>query len=257
MEMCDWAEGILGAETLEDKLFSPEKLSDEKPRRKVIAEPVRPAGMGFVTFDSKKDRMPKGPEMVNGDRRAYALHRFCGHELLAVEIMANALLSFPNAPKHLRKCIANTLIEEQGHVRLYMSHLERFGVKFGDLPLFKHFWSHVPHLTCPLKYLSVMHLTLEMANLDFAPHYHKLFSAVGDTESANLMSQIFEDEISHVARGYQWLCKLKPETTSPFETYEQNLGPFLKPQNSAAFTFQKNARERAGLDPEWISAIAK
>ena len=257
MEMCDWAEGILGASSIEDKLYTPESLTDERPRKIVVKEPVRPVGLGFASFDRKRDRMPKGPEMVQGERRAYALHRFCGHELLAVEIMANALLSFPGAPKHLRKCIANTLIEEQGHVRLYMKHLERFGVKFGDFSLFKHFWSHVPHLTCPLKYLSVMHLTLEMANLDFAPHYHKLFTAAGDTESASLMTQIFEDEISHVSRGYHWLCKLKPENTSPFETYKQNLGPFLKPENSSAFTFQKSARQQAGLDSEWLTAIAR
>src|SRR5665647_2461435 len=99
--------------------------------------------------------------------------------------------------------------EEQGHVRLYMDQMKRLGVNFGDLPLYRHFWNHTPYIQSPMHYVSIMSLTFEMANLDFAPMYGKYFSHFEDHESALLMATILKDEISHVRFGWQWLRKMK------------------------------------------------
>src|SRR4029077_9079064 len=112
---------------------------------------------------------------------------------------------------------------EQEHVRLYTARLEALGLQFGALPLFKHFWSIVPHLTCPLRYLSVMSLTFEQANLDFAPMYGKSFAKAGDLASAALMQRILEDEISHVAFGFHWLKKLKKSEESAWDVWVESL----------------------------------
>ncbi len=208
MELREWAIRILSADTLEEKLFKPETLTDFDPGAPLLfEEPTRPPGMHFQRHTSR-EKLPAFQEHRNPDKRAVCLHRFAGHELLAVEIMAQALLAFPTAPKHFRKGVANTLQEEQGHVRLYISRMEALGLKFGDLPLYRHFWAYVPHLTSPIRYVSVMSLTFEMANLDFAPMYGKSFSRVGDDLSAALMQQILEDEIHHVSFGMNWLKKL-------------------------------------------------
>ncbi len=83
------------------------------------------------------------------------------------------------------------------------------GIKFGDLPVYRHFWSYIPYLTSPLSYISVMHLTFEMANLDFAPMYGKSFERNGDLGSATLMKQILNDEIQHVSFGWHHFKKFK------------------------------------------------
>jgi uncharacterized ferritin-like protein (DUF455 family) len=256
LEMSEWAFSILSADTLDKKLFSPNKLTDHSPGpARSFDSPVRPVGMGFVAHDKKKHRMPKVHEFSQQDKVAECLHRFAGHELLAVEIMAYALIAFPDAPKHFRRAVANTLQEEQGHVRIYIKRLLELGVAFGDLPLFKHFWSHVPYLTSPIKYVSVMNLTLEMANLDFAPFYRDAFISHGDADSAALMQKILEDEISHVATGYHWLKKLKPKKTSEWDAFTKSLSAFCTPKAAKGFVFQEEPRIQAGISPDWIANL--
>ncbi len=106
MEFRDWAIHILSADRLEDKLFCPEVLTDFSPGPALFwKEPTRPPGMGFEKH-TRRDKLPRVNEMNNADKRAVCLHRFAGHELLAVEIMAYALLAFPEAPPHFRKDIS-------------------------------------------------------------------------------------------------------------------------------------------------------
>jgi uncharacterized ferritin-like protein (DUF455 family) len=215
MEIRQWAERILSADTLEEKLLIPGTLTDLKPGSPLLfSDPIRPAHMG-LSKQTREEKLPHFQEHGNQDKRAACLHRFAGHELLAVEIMAQALLAFPDTPSAFRRGVAHTLMEEQGHVQLYRKRLAEMGVEFGDMPLYRHFWYHVPYLTCPLRYISAMSLTFEMANLDFAPLYGKSFAKFGDSSSADLMAQIEKDEIHHVSFGWRWLQKLKnPETSS-------------------------------------------
>lgn len=255
MELRDWALRILSASTLEEKLFAPTDLTDNALSAPlIISEPTRPPGMHFQRHTSR-DRLPAFHEHRHPDKRAVCLHRFAGHELLAVEIMAYALLAFPDAPKHFRKGVAGTLREEQEHVRLYIHRLEQLGLKFGDLPLFKHFWSIVPHLTCPIRYLSVMSLTFEQANLDFAPMYGKSFAKAGDMASAALMQRILEDEISHVAFGFHWLKKLKMKEESTWDVWARNLPSPMTPARAKGFLLHEEPRLRAGIPDDWIQNL--
>ncbi|NDD57885.1 MAG: DUF455 family protein [Chlamydiae bacterium] len=255
MELKEWATRILSATTLEEKLYTPRELSDLEPGPAIFWDtPSRPQGMAFTRHD-KEHKLPPLQEHYCQDKRAACLHRFAGHELLAVEIMAYALLAFPNSPKHFRKGLANTLKEEQEHVRLYMKRLLEMGIRFGDMPLYRHFWSYVPFLTTPEKYVSVMSLTFEMANLDFAPMYRNSFTKHGDLESALLMNRILEDEIAHVSFGFQWLKRLKPKHQTDWEAWRSNSPEPLSVKRAKGFVFQEEPRKAANIPPCWIEAI--
>lgn len=247
---------ILSAETIQGKLFKPEELSDENPGPPLIfKEPCRPHHMKF-NRRSKEEKLPSFQELHCQDKRAICLHRFAGHELLAVEIMAYVLLAFPAAPATFRKGVAHVLSEEQGHVNLYMERLSAFGVAFGDLPLYRHFWTHTPHITSPLHYISMMSLTFEMANLDFAPLYGKIFFNAGDEESAALMAAILKDEISHVRFGWQWLKKLKGQNESEWDAWEKVLhSTLLTPKRAKGFFLNPETREKAGVSQEFIDRL--
>jgi len=256
MELSQWAIQILSADTLDAKLFCPEFLTDEEPGAPLVFnEPIRPIGMGF-NKRTREQKLPPFQSHGKEENRAICLHRFAGHELLAVEIMAHALTAFPTAPKALRRGIAHTLKEEQGHVRMYCERMGAMGLRFGDLPLFKHFWHHVPHLTSPIRYLSLMSLTFEMANLDFAPLYGRSFAAFGDTESAALMGQILQDEIRHVSFGYRWLNKLK-EGDKAWDLWVASLPPQLDPKRAKGFVVMEENRRKAGIPDEWIKKIKR
>ncbi len=254
MELREWAIRILSADTLEEKLLSPEHLTDEDPGAPLIFnEPVRPLSMGF-NKRTKEQKLPPFQNHGKEENRAICLHRFAGHELLAVEIMAHALTAFPEAPKAFRKGVAHTLKEEQGHVRLYINRLNEMGVNFGDLPLFRHFWNHVPYLTTPTRYISVMSLTFEMANLDFAPLYGKSFAHFGDEKSAALMAQILKDEINHVSFGWRWLNRLNGDS-DPWDTWTANLSPKLDPKRAKGFVLLEENRRQAGIPETWIQKL--
>lgn len=255
IELRDWAIRILSADTLEEKLFTPEHLTDHHPGLPMIwNEPARPVGMGFRRR-SKEEKLPPFHEHEKSDKRAVCLHRFAGHELLAVEIMAYALLRFPQAPSSFRRGIANTLKEEQEHVRLYIKELNRLGVRFGDLPLYRHFWCHTPYLTTPLSYVSVMSLTFEMANLDFAPMYGHSFERSGDPQAAKLMARILKDEIAHVAFGWGWLKRMKEQGITNWDAWQNALSPLLTPKRARGFMLHENHRLQAGISQDWINKL--
>ncbi len=255
MELRDWAIRILSADTLEEKLLDPLELTDHNPGPPLIwDEPCRPSYMSFKRHTAK-EKLPSFHDHADADKRAACLHRFAGHELLAVEIMAYALLAFPEAPKHFRRGVANTLKEEQGHVRLYMKRMAEMGLKFGDLPLYRHFWNYVPFLTSPVRYVSVMSLTFEMANLDFAPLYGKSFARNGDEASAALMKTILEDEIAHVSFGFRWLQKLKDNNQSEWQTWRENVPQLLTPDRACGFKLFEENRQKAGIPPDWIEQL--
>jgi uncharacterized ferritin-like protein (DUF455 family) len=255
MELRAWATRILSADTLDEKLFDPGVLTDHCPGAPLLwKEPSRPPGMEFKRH-THKEKLPTFHEHRSQDKRAICLHRFAGHELLAVEIMAYALLAFPEASKHFRRGVANTLREEQGHVRLYVERLRELGVQFGDLPLYRHFWAYVPFLTSPLRYVSVMSLTFEMANLDFAPLYGQSFARCGDEKSAQLMQTILEDEIAHVSFGWQWLRKLKAESDDSWQVWRENTPELLTLNRARGFTFFEDHRKAAGIPEDWLKKL--
>jgi uncharacterized ferritin-like protein (DUF455 family) len=252
MEIRDFALRILTATTLEDKLLTCEELTDFNPGTPLFFnEPSRPLGMHFRTR-SKENKLPPFHELSNPFKRAICLHRFAGHELLAVEIMAYALLLFPNSPKTFRKGLTHTLIEEQGHVKIYIDRLNEMGVQFGDFELYKHFWMHTSHLHTPLHYVSMMSLTFEMANLDFAPLYGKAFERNGDFESAKLMAQIFNDELSHVRFGFRWLQNFKQKHLSDWQAWNESLPPKINPRRAKGFVFHEEHRKLAGISDDFL-----
>jgi uncharacterized ferritin-like protein (DUF455 family) len=257
MELREWAIRILSADTIEEKLLDPKQLTDEEPGPSLFwTLPTRPLGMQFKPH-SRKEKLPRSHELKDADKRAVCLHRFAGHELLAVEIMAYALLAFPNAPRHFRKGLSHTLKEEQGHVKLYIQRMKEMGLEFGALPLYRHFWAYVPSITSPLRYVSLMSLTFEMANLDFAPTFGNLFAMHGDASSAALMQKILNDEIAHVAFGQRWLKKWKLPQQTQWQTWLENIPPQMTPHRAKGAHFSEDPRVQAGIPYDWIQNLKK
>ena len=255
MELREWAIHILSGEDLEQKLYTPDILSDNTPGPPIFwKEPARAFNLRFQKH-TRKNKLPSLQDHKQEEKRAVCLHRFAGHELLAVEIMAYALLAFPEAPASFRQGLARTLKEEQEHVRLYLARLKEMKLEIGDLPLYKHFWSYVPYLTTPLKYISMMSLTFEMANLDFAPIYGASFAKAGDLPSANLMAKILHDEIHHVSFGCKWLNSWKESHESAWDVWVRNLPPRTNANRAKGSQFFEENRRKAGIPEEWIRQL--
>ena len=257
MELREFAERVLFATNLEDKLRPPTDITDVRPgpALAVPTAPGRPQGLHFKTHGSGTSEFPGLHQLENQTERGRLLHFFGNHELLATELMALVLLRFPDAPPAFRRGLLQTLKDEQLHTRWYIERMRACGLEFGELPVSGYFWRCVSPMENPMDYVASLCLTFEQANLDFAGHFARGFAAVGDADTAQLLEQIYKDEIGHVAYGLKWFRRWKQPEESDWDAFCRTLKFPLSPQRAKGFTLNLAGRRAAGLDPEFIARL--
>lgn len=257
MELRAFAEQVLFASTLEEKLQTPDVITDERPGAAIVAPemPHRPANLIFKPHATGKSEFPGLHRLEDATERGKLLHFFGNHELLATELMALVLLKFPEAPAAFRKGLFQTLKDEQAHTRLYLERMKACGVAFGDFPVSGYFWRCIAPMQHPIDYVAGLCLTFEQANLDFAGHYGRSFATVGDAESANLLNKIYHDEIGHVAYGLKWFRRWKNPGQTDWEAFCHTLKFPLSPQRAKGFSLNVAGRRAAGIDPHFIAEL--
>jgi uncharacterized ferritin-like protein (DUF455 family) len=257
MELREFAERVLFATSLEEKLQRPGNLTDERPgpARMTPEAPGRPLELQFKAAGTARDTFPGTRHLENERERGQLLHFFANHELLATELMALVLLKFPEAPSAFRHGVLRTLQDEQEHTRLYLQRMRDCGIHFGELPVSGYFWRSVSVMESPLDYVSSLCLTFEQANLDFARHFSTAFAQVGDNTTADLLQGIYRDEIAHVAYGLKWFRRWKNPQESDWEAFCRQLKFPLSPQRAKGITLNVAGRRAAGLDAEFIAEL--
>jgi uncharacterized ferritin-like protein (DUF455 family) len=258
MELREFAESVLFATSLEEKLRAPGELTDERPGPALESPtaPGRPENLIFKPHGTGDKSEFPGLHLLEQDHeRGKLLHFFGNHELLATELMALVLLKFPDAPPAFRQGVLRTLQDEQEHTRLYMERMKSCGVQLGDFPVSGYFWRCVAAMQHPIDYVAGLCLTFEQANLDFAGHYGKALGTVGDAGSAKLLEKIYRDEIGHVAYGLKWFRRWKNPGDSDWDAFCRTLKFPLSPQRAKGFTLNVAGRKAAGLDENFISQL--
>src|SRR5258706_12689923 len=152
MELREFAERVLFATTLGEKLLRPSDITDERPGPAFVtpAAPGRPAELQFKVTGEARDSFPGTKNLEQESERGRLLHFFANHELLATELMALVLLRFPEAPAAFRRGVAETLQDEQIHTRLYLERMKDCGMQFGALPVSGYFWRAISRMASPL-----------------------------------------------------------------------------------------------------------
>lgn len=255
MEVIEFAKKILSAERIEDKLFAPESIEFGQQGDMAFAF-ERPNRATKIQLTGEQIKFPKGHFHID-EKKAQALHSFANHELLAVEMMAQALLIYPHHTDELKRFklgIFKALKDEQKHFNLYVKRLNEIGYEFGDFPLNDFFWRQMGKLETPSAFCAVMSLTFEAANLDFAHFYEKVFRELEDFKTANILKVVFEDEISHVQLGANYLNRWRQDKDL-WTYYNENLPWPLTPARSKGKVFLQEARIKARLDEEFIAKI--
>lgn len=256
MNIYDYAETLLMGTSLEDKLLAPVNI-DITHNSNPYDMPLYPGRDKSIAFSDEQVKFPGKGKLHLPEKRALAMHFFANHELLAIEMMAAAILKFPGESEEdlkMKKGLLKTIADEQKHFKLYVNRMKDFGLNFGDVPLNDFFWRQMPKIDNPSQFFSVMALTFEQANLDFADFYRHIFAEYGDEKSAKIMDIVFEDEISHVAFGRTWLNTWK-QSKSLWDYYLENLPDNLTPARAKGIVLNIEARQRAGLDDHYIDSI--
>jgi uncharacterized ferritin-like protein (DUF455 family) len=252
MEIRDFARTVLLTEDLVTKLTpAAGEVTDAEPGPALrAAAPGRPPHLRF-----QKVEVPSIEGMVDPAQRPRILHALANHELQAAELFAWALLAFPEAPPDFRRGLLRILDDEQRHTRMYIARVEDAGARFGDFPVHGYFWSKVEAITTPLRFLCAMSLTFENANLDHTEEYAEAARRAGDLKTAAVIERVHRDEIDHVRFGWTWLQILKEKDESAWDAFRANLTWPLRPARARGRIFDREGREAAGLDPEFIRRI--
>lgn len=258
MEVVDFAREILNGDSYKSKLFGLEeqnlKLEFSKSTEKTAFD--QPSRQSKIALTDKQIKFPKG-HFHKPEKMAIALNSFANHELLATEIMANMLLLFPqetDEQKRFKRGIFSALRDEQKHLKLYVERLNELGYELGDFPLNDYFWRQSKKITNESEYLSIMSITFEGANLDFAALYRDQFLKIEEFKTAEILEIVLKDEISHVAYGVQWLSKWKKDK-SLWQYYLDNLPYPLTPARARGKTFNKVDRLKAKMDENFLSDL--
>ena len=259
MNVSELATRVLFGTRLEDKLFDGGLLQDEASQGPIAIpdQPGRPAGLALDSWHGReRTRFGDVRGFHSEKERGLVLHFFANHELLALELMALALLKFPEAPTPFREGLTATLRDEQMHLSLYVERMEEIGVEFGEIPVSDFFWRAISTMETPVDFVTRLSLTLEQANLDYAPYYHRVYEDLGDSETAAIMSRVYEDEINHVRYGLNWFETWRDRDETLWSSYEKALQAPLNPGRAKGIGgFNKEGRREAGLDEEFISKL--
>ena len=249
----EWARHLLNSGELNDKLLAPDSLLDEK--RDISFEiPTFPTRPSKLRFSDEKLRFPQS--FKSDFARGIGLHYFANHELLAIELMALAILKFPEAPQSFRMGLAATIRDEQAHLLLYLNRMRELSVDFGDVGVNGFFWSTISSMASPLDYVARMSLTFEQANLDHALHYRKIFLDVCDIESAAILERVYQEEVGHVKFGVSWFNAFRPNQDTFWKEYEGALTLPLSPSRAKGKVFDEESRRRAGFDLGYIRELS-
>ncbi len=256
MEIRDFARRCLLSAEIEEKLREPAApFSDAEPgEAERIELPARPSDLQFADR-RMAPRLPSLQSLKEPAKRGLAHHVLANHELQALEVMAWALLAFPESPAEFRLGVANVMLDEQRHTRMHIERAAKLGVRFGQFPVNGYIWGKAMSVTSALEYCACLPLVFEGRNLDHSLELAEQFSAVGDERSAALMRTIHRDEIDHVAFGLEWLRRLKPGGMSDWEAFERHLHWPLRAEKASGEVFQREAREAAGMTAEFIDRL--
>lgn len=256
MEISLFAEQILLSGSVQSKCYSSQEVfTDKNPKGLNIplSLPVREKSISF-NWDKKSD-FPSISRLHIDIERGRVLHAFANHELLALELMANVLLKFPDAPPQFRMGLANIMREEQRHMRLYINRMQELGVKFGEEALSGFFWKTLSQPKDIMQFTSQMNLTLEQANLDHCLYYESIFKELGDAKTAGIMQTVLDDELGHVKHGVTWFNKWRSPNMSQWESYLMSLPQGFSAMRAKGKMFSTALREQIGFEPDFIENL--
>lgn len=248
----EWARRFVETASLEGKRqpgpAPQEWASDSSP---IDLKPGRPIELR-VTWElpqSAKLSALQAPEA-----RARLMHQFWHHELQAAELMAWALLRFPETPLEFRRGLVRILEDEVRHMGLYEAHMQTLGARLGAYPVRDWIWGRVQECASPLEFVALLGMGFEGANLDHAARYAQRFRAVGDEPGARIQEQVGLEEVAHVRFATSWFREWTGGVE--FSRWRAELPGDLRPLQVRGKQLSHRPRSAANMPDEFLAELA-
>jgi Protein of unknown function (DUF455) len=170
-------------------------------------DPLREECFSVVNTDAELQEWPGMSEISRRQR----LHRHMNNETGAVEIAAQCLVDFPEAPWDLRMQLARQCWDESRHVASLYRRLREIGGHKGEFPVSNFEWTVTCALDSLAARLALQNRTFEAGELDLLGELPAKWREVGDEQTAEVLESILADEITHVRFANQWLKRMVQE----------------------------------------------
>lgn len=134
-----------------------------------------------------------------------SLNRHLNTEVQSLEIAAQSVADFPDAPWELRLSQARQCWDEARHARLIERQLVAQGGFPGEFPVINYDWGVACALDTLFARLTVQNRTVEAGEMDLLQQLREVWRAAGDHETAAVMDGILADEVQHVRFANDWI----------------------------------------------------
>jgi uncharacterized ferritin-like protein (DUF455 family) len=164
--------------------------------------------------------------------RRELIHRHMSNEVTSLDIAAQMLVDFPDAPWELKMELARQCWDESRHVMVLHRRLLELGGAKGEFPISTFEWSVTSALDDIAGRLATQNRTFEAGAMDVVGGLARGFRDIEDEESASVLDGILADEIQHVRFANRWIKKLA----------EQDRRVLMKVAMAIRFLAEANAR---------------
>lgn len=248
---------VLHASTPDEKVAAANRLAqkwaethDIGPKIKDIpGNPARPTAPELVPPKQVKRRRLGSPA-----GRGALLHAIAHIEFNAIDLAADMIARFghhSDIPESDRSAFIGDWIsvchDEARHFKLLQNRLNELNMSYGDLPAHNGLWEAAVKTKGKFEArLAIAPMVLEARGLDVTPSMIEKLTDAGDTDSADILKIIYNEEIGHVAIGARWFQKLaKNKLKNPESWFHDLVRDYYKGQLKPPFNVQ--ARTLAGL----------
>jgi uncharacterized ferritin-like protein (DUF455 family) len=149
-------------------------------------------------------------DMSDASRRQ-RLHKHMHNEMQSLEMAAQSLADFPDAPWELRMCLARQCWDEHRHCRLLYRRLREIGGYKGEFPVMNYEWSVTCMMDSIWARLAIQNRTFEGGEIDLLRRLVRMWEEAGDPVTAELLEGILADEIQHVRFSNTWFKRVSKE----------------------------------------------
>jgi len=217
-------------------------------------EPARETCFKVVSTDAEMAEWPDFSEQSRRER----LHRHMNNECSAMEIAAQAVADFTDAPWDLRMAIARQAADESRHVAILHRRLKEFGGTKGEFPVSNYEWCVTGMIDNLPGRLAIENRTFEAGLIDILGQLKTTWRAAGDDRTADALEAILADEITHVRFANRWIRRLTEQQPGVLLLVAQAIrflravNTALMPQvgetNTVGFTFTAEKQQAPAVD---------
>jgi len=188
------------------------------------------------------------------DGRISLLHAIAHIEFNAINLAADMVARYGSSSRISNQCRKNFIDDwvgvcgdEARHFTMINDRLSELGSHYGALPAHNGLWQAALSTSQDLAArLAIAPMVLEARGLDVTPGMIKKLTNVGDTDSAAILSIIYDEEIPHVAAGTRWFLHIcKRESKNPEDTFKLLVQTHYKGSLKSPFNYE--ARTLAGM----------